>query len=189
MNSRILPSLALLVAVGIFFAYVNPTWSGSIAAKQATIASDDQALAAATEYTNQQNQLAAARDAIDPTDLTGLTTLLPDSVDNVGLILDLNALAASSGLSLSSVDITSNTASTGSTNSGAVVSALPNPVVSPVGSVDLSLSAIGTYSAFKAFLGAIEKSERLLDVQDIVIKGSDTGVYGYQMTIRIYWLR
>ena len=187
MNSRILPALALLIAIGIFFIYVNPTWSGSIATTQAAIAADDQALAAATEYASQQNQLAAARDAIDPTALTRLTTFLPDSVDNVGLILDLNALAAESGLSLSSIDVTANAAPTGSVNSG-TVSALPAPTASSVGSVDLSLSAVGTYTALKTFLSGVEKSERLLDVQDIVIKGSDTGVYTYQMRVRIYWL-
>ncbi|OYV27862.1 MAG: hypothetical protein B7W98_00850, partial [Parcubacteria group bacterium 20-58-5] len=165
MNSRILPGVALILAVGIFFIYVNPTWSGSIAATQAAIASDNQALAAATEYTSQQNQLAAARDAIDPSALTRLSTLLPDSVDNVGLILDLNALASASGLSLSSIDVATNAVPS---NSGSV-GALPAPSASSIGSVDLSLSAVGTYTALKAFLSGIEKSERLLDVQDLVI--------------------
>ncbi len=32
MNSRVLPFLALMISVGIFFAYINPTWTGSIAA-------------------------------------------------------------------------------------------------------------------------------------------------------------
>ena len=77
MNSRILPGLALMIAVAVFFIYVNSTWSGSIAAAQAAIAADNQALAAATEYTSQQNQLAAARDAIDPSNLSRLTTFLP----------------------------------------------------------------------------------------------------------------
>ena len=38
-------------------------------------------------------------------------------------------------------------------------------------------------------MAGIEKSLRLLDVQDLVVKGSDTGVYTYQMHIRFYWLR
>lgn len=189
MNSRILPILALMVAVGIFFVYVTPTWSGSIATTKATIASDDQALTAATEYANQQNELATARSAIDPTNLTRLATFLPDSVDNVGLILDLNALAARSGLSLSNIDVTTNAAaSTGSTNPNSA-GALGAVAASPVGSVDLSLSAVGTYTALQTFLGGVEKSERLLDVRDLVVKGSDTGVYIYQMKVRIYWLR
>jgi len=184
MNSRALPTLALLVAVGIFFAYVNPTWNGSIADIKAKIALDDQALSAAREYAAQQNVLIAARDAVDPTSLEQLSTFLPDSVDNVGLILDLNALAARSGLSLANIDVVTNDAPSAKVLPGASSAAR-----SPVGSVNLSLSAVGTFSSLQTFLNGIEKSARLLDIQDVVIKGSDTGVYTYQMTLRLYWLR
>ena len=183
-HDRIIPLFSLMVAVGIFFAYVNPTWSGHIAETKAAIVSNDQALVAASAYTARQNTLAAARNDIDPENLARLAVFLPDSVDNVGLILDLNALAARSGLSLSNIDVTKNVAAS-SDASGA----LPVDRVNPTSSIDLSLSAIGTYTALQAFLVGIEKSTRLLDVQDIVVKGSDTGVYTYQMKLRIYWLR
>lgn len=185
MNSRVLPLLALFLSVGIFFAYVNPTWSGSVATTKSAIALDDQALAAASEYAAQQNALASQRDAIDPTNLARLTEFLPDSVDNVGLILDLNALAARSGLTLSNIDV----AAGGATGKNTTTAGLPAAGESPVGSVNLSLSAVGTFTALQTFLDGIERSERLLDVQDIVVKGSDTGVYTYQMTLRLYWLR
>lgn len=184
MNNHIPPLIALVVAIGIFFAYVSPTWSGTIAETKSAINSDDKALSAASEYTAQQNELADARNNIDTTDLARLTTLLPDSVDNVVLILDLNALSARSGLLLSNIDVMKSDAK--SVNSS---SALPATGVSPVGSIDLSLSAIGTYDAFRAFLTGIEKSARLLDIRDLVVKGSDTGSYVYKMTLRIYWLR
>lgn len=186
MNNRILPIFALLVAIGIFFAYIRPTWSGSITAAKTAIASDDQALAAASEYVAQQNELVSARNAIDPANLARITSFLPDSVDNVGLILNLNALAARSGLSLSNIDVIASSANT--PGASAVAGTLPVSGANPVNSVDLSLSAIGSYAALQAFLIGIEKSERLLDVRDIVVKGSDTGVYSYQMLVRLYWL-
>lgn len=186
MSDRLLPTFALVVAAGIFLAYIAPTWSGSLASMRAAIAFDDHALSAATTYTTQQNELAAARNAIDPSDLARLTTLLPDSVDNVGLILDLDALAARNGLSLSNIDVVSNT-TTSTKTTGLSVST--GAGTSPVGSVDLSLSAVGTYAALQAFLEGIEKSQRLLDIKDLVVKGSDTGVYTYQMKITLYWLR
>jgi hypothetical protein len=179
MNSRILPTLALFISVGMFFAYVNPTWRGPIAETKAAIALTDQALEAAEEYKMQQNALAAKRDSIDPESLRRLELFLPDSVDNVGLILDLNALAARSGLSLTNIDVVSNelTAPEG------------EQAASPIGSVNLTLSAAGTFSALETFLERIEASARLLDVQEIIVKGSSTGVYSYQMVIRLYWLR
>lgn len=181
MNGRILPTLAILLSVGIFFAYVKPVWSGPLKETREAIANTERALVAADEYKKRQNELAAARAAIDPENLDRLSVFLPDSVDNVRLILDINALAARSGLSLSNIDvIMSNTS---------VPAPAPTSRANPVGSVNLSLSAIGTYAALQTFLVGIEKSARLLDVRDIVVKGSDTGVYGYQMAIRLYWLR
>ncbi len=184
MNNRILPSLALLIAIGIFFAYVNPTWTGSIATARAAIAVDDASLVTARHYVTEQNELAAERDAIDPKDLSALTAFLPDSVNNVGLILDLNTLAARTGFSITAIDVTGNTdkkTSVSSTPSGS-----PNELV---GTVDLALSAQGTFSSLKSFLAGIERSGRLLDVQDMVVRDSETGVYTYQMRIRLYWLR
>ncbi|MDO8566855.1 MAG: hypothetical protein Q7R58_01740 [bacterium] len=187
MNSRILPALALMLAVGIFFVYVKPTWSGPLKETKEAIANIEKALIAADEYKKRQNELASARNAIDPENLDRLSVFLPDSVDNVGLILDINALAARSGLALADIDVVMNdkNVTSGAPASGAPQAARGNPV----GSVNLSLSAVGTYSALQAFLTGIEKSARLLDVQDITVKGSDTGVYNYQMAIRLYWLR
>jgi Tfp pilus assembly protein PilO len=172
-----------MIAIGVFFAYVRPVWIGPIAATKAAITADEEALSAAKQYTQQQNELASARAAIHTEDLSRLTTFLPDSVDNVGLILDLNALAARSGLSLSNVDVT--------TDSNTTIQESSDPLgtpVSPISSVDLSLSAVGTYTALQNFLQDIERSQRLLDVRDLVVKGSGTGVYVYQMTVRLYWL-
>ncbi|MHB0865372.1 MAG: GspMb/PilO family protein [Minisyncoccota bacterium] len=184
-SSRILPAFALLLAIAIFFIYINPTWTGSIAAAKNAIAIDDQALVAAQQFTDQENKLAAARDAIDPKNLAALTTFLPDSVDNVGLILDLNALAARSGLSVANVDVAGNNSARQSSNSAS----LPAGSSDPVGSIDLSLSATGSFAAFQAFLDGVERSKRLLDVRDISVTGSDTGIYTYEMMIRLYWLR
>ena len=184
MNSRILPVLALFIAIGVFFVYVNPMWSGKVAETKAAIKSDEQTLQSAADYDKKMKDLADAKNAIDSASLAKLEQLLPDSVDNVGLILDINALAARSGLSLTNIDIVGNSAASGSDANGAPALQGKNPV----SSVDLTLSAIGSYSALKTFLAGLEKSLRLLDVRSITVKGSDTGVYIYQMNVRLYWL-
>lgn len=191
MNNRILPALALILSVGIFFVYVSPTWSGPIADTKASIARDEQALTAARDYKEKQNALASSRNSIDQDSLNRLSTFLPDSVDNVGLILDINALAARSGFSLAKIDVLKNDSNTvgNATKASTPAGALPVARVNPVGSVDLSLSAVGAYTALQAFLVGIERSARLIDVRDIVVRGSDTGVYTYQMVLRLYWLR
>jgi len=190
MNSRILPTLALFVAVGIFFAYVQPTWSGPVATTRTAIQSNEKTLAAAREYAKKQNDLASARNTIDADSLRRLEVFLPESVNNVGLILDINALAARSGISLANIDILREAGgATSAAGAQGTSGASPSIRQNPVSSVDLTLSALGTYGALQSFLAGLEKSARLLDVQDISVKGSDTGVYNYQMTVRLYWLR
>jgi len=190
MTSRALPIFALFIAIGIFFAYVSPTWNGPIATTRAAIEADKKTIAAAKEYAEKQNELASARNEIDPANLERLAVFLPDSVNNVGLILDINALAARSGLALSNIDTLNapRAAENGGTYVGEGGGAL-SARSDPVSLVDLSLSAIGTYTGLQSFLLGLEKSARLLDVRDIVVKGSDTGVYTYQMNVRLYWLR
>ncbi len=182
MNNRITALLALVLAAGLYFAYISPTMNGSIAETKAAIESDEQALVAAHAYAAKQDELLAKRTAIDSASLARLSTFLPDSVDNVGLILALNALAARSGLALSNIDVSANAAN-------AAANTPAGQSVDPVSSIDLSLSAVGSYAAFQRFLEGIEQSQRILDVRNIVISGSPSGLYTYQMTVRIYWLR
>lgn len=181
MMSRILSILAFVIAVLVFFLYVEPTYTGSIAASEAAITSNKQALVAAAQYTAKENQLISAESQIDPAALAKLATFLPDSADDVGLILDLDALAAKDGLNLTGIDVaapSSQASSAASSQNGA-----------PYGSVDLTLTAVGSYPAFREFLSSIESSARLLDIRDLSVKGSNTGVYTYGMTIRLYWLQ
>lgn len=186
MNSHLLPVLALLISATAFFAYVNPSWTGSIAETKARIADNNQALDAARDYTMRQNELATAKNAIEPESLSRLSAFLPDSVDNVGIILDLNALATRSGLSLANIDVSKESIADGDSSAD---QSLQSSKMNPVGSIDLSLSASGTYAALQVFLSGIERSVRLLDVREITVKGSDTGIYEYKMILRIYWLR
>ncbi len=175
MTSRAVPLVCLILAFGIALGYVSPMYTEDITELQAAIENNDKALAAAKAYKEKENQLVAEKDNIPPADLARLQTLLPDSVNNVRLILDLNALAARTGVVLTSIDVATLSQSTeGSDN--------------PIGAIDLTLAATGSYRSFHNFLLGVERSARLLDVVKIGVTGSDTGVYQYAVTLRIYWL-
>ena len=179
---RFFPFLFLLAALAIFFFYIDPTYTGSIAKARAAVASDDAALSAIASYTQKENELLAQKNQISPSDLELVGKLLPASVNNVEAILDLNNLAAASSLALVSVDVSDNAASGSNGGIGGV------PAGGPVGSVDLTLSADGTYPAFLNFLASVERSARILDVETLSVRGSPTGVYSYTVRMRLYWL-
>jgi Tfp pilus assembly protein PilO len=189
--------IVILIALGIFFLYVSPTYYGAVAADAAQIAGYDSALAAAATYQTKVAQLTAQRDAIPAAELARLEQYLPGGVDNVQIILDLDALAARSGLQLANFGTTDSSLGTGSGT------AAPAPVTGPsmggiqsqsktssaIDSIDLTVSATGTYAALQTFLAGVEKSLRLIDLRSLTVKQSDTGVYTYQMTLRLYWLK
>lgn len=182
MMSRIVPIILLLIAVGIFFGYVNPTYSGEVTMLREEIRSYDAALRAAEAFREKEAQLLLERNGISAEGLARVESFLPDGVDNVQLILDLNALASRSGMSLSDFDIRE----AEDTGQGG---ALALEAEDPVESLDLSVSATGSYNSFKTFIEGAEWSLRPLDLVALEINDSATGIYTYQMTFRLYWLR
>lgn len=183
MMSRLIPILFILAAIGLFFGYINPTYTGEVSSLRADIASYDSALAASQKFAEKEAELAQERNSIPADGLARIEEFLPDGVDNVQLILDLNSLASKSGLSLSNFDIGQSSGSTASGDQLALASQ------SPVDSLDLSVSATGSYAAMKAFLKGTEWSLRPLDLVSLTLNDSKTGVYTYDLTFRIYWLR
>lgn len=183
MIGRLIPILLILIAIGLFFGYVNPTYSGHVAELKGEIRSYDDALKAAQAFSDKEDQILAERGQIPTEGLVRLESFLPDGVDNVQLILDLNALAGRSGLTLSDFDVAASSLGGGSSDR------LPLEAEGPVESLDLTLSATGTYASFKTFLTGVEWSLRPLDLVELDIDDSATGVYTYRMKFRLYWLR
>ncbi len=207
--SRIIPILLVIGAIGLFIGYTQPTHGGSIAALKDEITGLDSALNAAEQFKLKEAQLTQQRKAMPAEQLERLEAFLPDSVDNVQLIVDLNSLAARSGVQLSEFNIASgnsgsDTSSSARTNTAplgaAGVASGPGAMApqsntlalqtsQPTESLELSVSATGSYAAFRTFLTGVEQSLRPLDVIELSVQDSDTGVYTYDITFRLYWLR
>lgn len=185
--TRLVPLVFVLIAIGLFVGYINPTYTQSIAAENQQIASDNSALAAAATFSKRESALESQKNAIDPASLARVEEYLPDSVNNIQLIIDLEALASRSGIALSGFSIQPNQSSS---NSSGTQSSAGSPLQSTslTDSLDLSVTATGTYSAFQSFLAGAEQSLRPLDITQLTVQDSPTGVYTYTMTFRIYWL-
>ncbi len=181
---RLLPFVFILAAIGLFFAYISPAYSGVIATTNANIATDKSALDAAAAFTKKENELIAQRDALDPTNVQRLMSFMPDGVNNIQLIVDLNALAARSGVTLSAFDIAAPT----NTSAAAAAGDSSLPSTKLTNSLNASVSATGTYGNFESFLIATEQSLRPMDITHLSITPASTGLYTYSVTFRIYWL-
>lgn len=186
MMSRITPFVLLAISVGLLAGYVHPTYTVNIAELQAEIRGYDNALAAAEQFAEREAQLVQQRAAIDPAGLARLEAFLPDGVDNVQLFLDLDALAGRTGMTIQDLDVSDPGSAT---QQGQTDGSVSLGTEAPVEHIELSVSASGTYAAMRAFIEGTEQSLRLLDLVDLTLTDSTSGIYTYDMRFRLYWLR
>ena len=188
MIQRLIPIVIVIAAIGLFFVYTSPAYTGPVTAARLEVESLDGALNAAKAFKDREARLLEERAALSPEGLERLEAFLPNNVNNIQLILDLDALAARSGVRLSNFNVGDQTAE-GGPATAADGEGLALESTSAIGFIEITLTAEGTYSAFQTFLKATEQSLRMLDLVSLNVEGSATGVYTYDMTFRIYWLQ
>ncbi|MBV9159048.1 MAG: type 4a pilus biogenesis protein PilO [Candidatus Kaiserbacteria bacterium] len=192
MFKTIISLIGLVAAVGIFFGYTQPTYDKSGDAK-AQIAQYDAALTKATELQQLKQTLLARYNTFDPNALDRLQKLLPDHVDNVRLILDLDNLAGRHGMALQNVVISApQTDDASQTAVGNISSAKQK-----YDSLTLKFTTAGSYDTFISFMTDLEQSLRVVDLVSLKLAAADGDSknpsaapnYTYDLTIRTYWLK
>ena len=169
----VLPILLIAVAVTLFFTYLDPTYArvSELRSEQATY---DDALDRSKELIAVRDRLLDTYNNFSRDDLRRLERLLPDHVDSVRLIIDIDSIAAQYGLRVQDVSVST-------------VSDGGNP--QPIGVVNLGFSVEASYEALKQFLMDLEDSLRILDVTSITFTANDTGFTRYSISVRTYWLK
>jgi len=190
MFKTIIAATALIAAGAIFFLYTQPTYDAAGTTK-AQIAQYDSALSKATELQQTKQTLLAKYNAFDPNAIDKLQKLLPDHVDNVRLILDLDNLAGTHGLALQNI-VVSTPSQTSDQNDASAVGASN----AAYDSLTLSFTTIATYDQFMQFLTDLETSLRIVDLASLKIapSGASAGkgaqpTYAFDLTLRTYWLK
>ena len=172
--------MILAAVVGIIF-YALPTYQSAqeLKAEETDL---NNALTNARQLQAARDDLLQRFNAFTSQDLRRLETMLPDNIDNVKMIIELDALATQLGLSIQSIDVIDR-----ENLSNEEQQAQANL---PYGVVDLSLSLEGPYERFVELIEQIERSLRLIDVRDISFRSLDiSDNYTYDMTVRTYWLK
>ena len=164
--------------------YTNPTYQASKALQTEASAYDD-ALTKSQELRSVRDQLLSKRNTFSATDVQKLQEALPDNVDNIRFIIDINNIASRHNISLTNVQLGT---ISGSGTADAATAAAISSSGSLVGSVDIGFSINASYDNMLAFLQDLEHSLRLIDVQKLSFAASQSGTTDYAFTIRTYWL-
>jgi Tfp pilus assembly protein PilO len=182
----------ILLAGAIFFFYTQPEYDKTKDIN-AQIAEYNQALQKAAELQQLKQQLLDKYNKFDPNDIDRLQKLLPDHVDNIRLILDIDNLAQSHQMQLSNVQVNGNDSN-----------ATQQSVIGTLGtqaqkydSLQLGFTTSGTYDDFKSILSDLEKSLRIVDLVSLSIAPAGTvqgpsglqPTYTYMINLKTYWLK
>ena len=176
--STIVSIIVFLASIGIFFGYVDPTYKND-QSLSAQLGQYENALSNSKELLHERDKLITKLNTFSQTDLDKLQTLLPDSVDSVALIIELDSIASQFGMRVrnftSAPGAAENTLGVNST---------------PYGTLSLNFTTTASFETFVAFLKTVENDLRLIDVTDVTFSsGSNNSVYDFTVSLNTYWLK
>lgn len=180
---RNLVSIILIIAAVLLFALFTNGRYAKVRELRAEANTFDNALERSKELIALRDSLLAKYNAFPSENIARLNTMLPNSIDTVRLIIDINTLASRYGMSLSGISIGVPDETNGD---GAL-----GPSGEEYGHLSLSFNVAANYDRFRAFLTDLERSLRMIDVNALSFNAG-TGAAGlttYNVTFTTYWLK
>jgi hypothetical protein len=176
------PFLFLIAAGGIFYWVINPLY------KDIGVLREDKtkyiaALDRADSAIAKKNSLLAKYNSISEDDKLRLQKLLPESADNIRLLIDLSAIAGKYHTITKGIRIADS-------NTGTRDNAVDNKTYS---ALDVSFDIDLTYEDFLKFLTDLQQNLRLSDVSSVTFSSKDNAKdgnkYTYSITIKTYVMK
>lgn len=183
MNKFILPTILILASIGLFIVYIDPTYKDAQDINAVKQQYDD-ALAKSKELRTVRDALLQKYNSFSDVSLARIKKMVPDNVDNVRLIMDVDSIASKYGSTIRDVKVS---VSDDSQTSGRVNIAENKEY----DSVNLDFSINTTYDNFYNFITDLKDSLRLVDVTGLSFDYSrqNPGFYKFSFSIRTYRLK
>ncbi len=150
MNRSITATVLIILSIGLYFTITK----GVLADAQIVRSSNAEYVTAiknAKDLITVRDKVLADYNKLSPDDRARLDKIVPQSVDNIRLIIDLNSVAMKYGFALKGIQATASTDASKSSmqNSTAEQSAISNPILD---TVTVSFSVSAPYQQFISFL-------------------------------------
>jgi len=182
----IAPVIFIGTALIIVFSFIQPMYQ-EIVALDARGAQFDEALDRSAELQQIRERLATKYQNFDPVDVGRLTALLPDDIDNVRLILDVDDIARTHKMRIHDISVVNETMQDSQNGPGSVVTPVAE---NDYEKVTISFSTEGKYEDFLLFLTDIERSLRLVDISALTaLTIVDSSALTYDISLVAYWLK
>jgi len=185
MTKLITPLFLVLLSIGLFVFFTNPTYMRSKELK-ATSLNYNQVLDKSKELIALREDLLTTYNNFSASNIDRLKKMLPDHVDNVRLIIEIDSIASQYGMTVRDASIATreNSNSNNSKEDVNIFEAQQDDKQK----MQLGFSVVAPYDSFLSFLMDLERNLRIVDVESISFTASEKDLYEYQIVITTYWL-
>jgi len=193
----IIPGILIVVSVVGILIFINPLYS-EISNLKAQASSYNEALDNSKALETERDNLTEKYNAISAENLDKLSKLLPNNVDNIRLIIEIEEIAEPYSMLLRDVQYNTTPESTTEASQGVNQDLTGSGGgMQDYGSWDLEFSTQGTYTNFLGFVKSLESNLRLVDISSIEFSSapvsgqgqSGSSIYKYLFKIKTYWLK
>lgn len=173
----LVPIILIVISGGIYLGYIDGAYD-TVKTLQAEEQQYEDALRQSETLNRVRNELLTTYNNISTRDLDRLDKMLPNNIDSIRLLIDIDGIAAENGVALSDLE------------------AEPSGVDGSEGSIGIvraSFTTTATYQVFKNLLRDLESSLRLFDINAISIsaptsESAQPGTLRFNVDLQTYWI-
>jgi Tfp pilus assembly protein PilO len=194
MMRLIFPMIIVAASIGLFVSYTNPMFQ-SLKSLRTSFAAYDEALSNSKKLLDIRNELTDKYNALLPQDRRKLETLLPDNIDNIRFILDIEEIARPYGMRPRDVEFDPNAEENSQKQTPQTTPGQIAAQTKSYGEFELDFSVIGTYQEFLGFVGDLERNLRLIDIISVDFSSVENTLtplsneYKFNLRVKTYWLK
>lgn len=181
---NIISIIVIIISIATFVLVVQPQYN-EIKSMQTKEGELEKVLLNARKLQSLRDSLLEKRKQIANNDIRRLEKLIPESADNVKLILEFEQISARYNLRIQAASATK------AEEGGEQAAKSFDIDTNDYGVITLDFSIEGNYSDFISFLKDVEKNLRVTDIRSLQITPSSESAnkFTYQISVDTYWLK
>lgn len=176
------PISLIILSVALFYMYINPTYA-DVRALQSEVEEYNNILDNAQTLAEKKETLINAYNTFTDNDLLRLEKMIPNAIDNVRLIAEINGIGEKYGITIRATRVQENQSRE---------SSLGDITTSPASghkTLNITFSFNSTYDKFIQFISDLESNLRIIDFSSISFNvTSGTPALLYQVSVKTHWL-
>lgn len=196
----IIPISFLVIIIALFFMVIRPVYSDIKKAKEDVLIYST-ALNNSTELKEARDVLIEKYKNIKTEDRERLLHLLPSSIGNIELILEIEKIANLKGMPIKDIgfDTKKLEPEKNKEEEGTIVVEDDKLASLPYGIFPIDFVVEGRYNVFVDFLKELEQNLRLVDIKSISFSvpdpvttpgnNIDSSIFSYKLKVETYWLK